>query len=508
MYLKTLAIIPFGYFSDMETESVSVTSYHDACGKGKMERNKNVNSRNLTQIDTISVDVSNNNETKERIKAEENETKLKSVGKLIGFSFATIAVSAFSVVPFVMIPRTNSIIHQSAWMELLLPNISFCMIVVGNDLLNLAVWSTERSLLSFKIYLKMLFVDVILSTFFFVLSYIIWSVILGYNHPLPYLVMTQHPVWIIYVLGFWYVLPSQLIAKEGFRRKLRMYLTIALWATILTLLIDLLDYLFNELPVSYQFFVAFMVAACRELDKRVMSKLVNKMTEKQDENAEALVTIIISAYYSFFVAVRLTEATALTIFCFLFIDSALHTILTHQYIKEYKKVNGNNSEMTCRKKGPEANKLVTVELVEGLSPIIYSLCITMAYYGPNAELFANIGSSFWGKPIDDITYLLIIMYLLFSIDSVCAIINSVWIWKATNINMIQQFAKVIRKYWHFMAMKLSYMMFSHFVVNDVNLGVDTSAKFEWITPEGRLNLLYNSSELSYDEKSMILSPEI
>ena len=109
----------------METESVSVISYHDACGKGKMERNKNLNSRNLIQIDTISVDVSNNNEIKERIEAEENETNLKGVGKLIAFSFATIAVSAFSVVPFSMIPRTNSIIYQSAWMELLLPNITF-----------------------------------------------------------------------------------------------------------------------------------------------------------------------------------------------------------------------------------------------------------------------------------------------------------------------------------------------------------------------------------------------
>ena len=132
----------------------------------------------------------------------------------------------------------------------------------------------------------------------------------------------------------------------------------------------------------------------------------------------------------------------------------------------------------------------------------------MAYYGPNAKLFANIGSSFWGKPIDDITYLLIVMYLLFLIDTICAIINSVWIWKATNINMIQQYARVIRKYWYFMAMKLSYMMFSHFVANDVNLGVDTTFKFEWITPEGRVNLLYNSTELTYDEKSMILSPEI
>ena len=58
----------------MEIKSVSVNSYQDASGKEKTKRNKNIDSRNLTPIDTISVDVSYHKEINEGIKTEEDET--------------------------------------------------------------------------------------------------------------------------------------------------------------------------------------------------------------------------------------------------------------------------------------------------------------------------------------------------------------------------------------------------------------------------------------------------
>ena len=67
--------------------------------------------------------------------------------------------------------------------------------------------------------------------------------------------------------------------------------------------------------------------------------------------------------------------------------------------------------------------------------------------------------------------------------------------------MFREFAAVLAKYWHFIAVKLAHLMARHFGSNDVNLGADISGKFEWITPEGRLNLIYNSTDLSDEEKS-------
>ena len=77
------------------------------------------------------------------------------------------------------------------------------------------------------------------------------------------------------------------------------------------------------------------------------------------------------------------------------------------------------------------------ELVEGFTPMTFAICMIMAYYGPNAELFVNIRSNFWGKPIEDVNYVFGMMALLYTVDTISAAINSSIVWKVTKINMLQ-----------------------------------------------------------------------
>ena len=134
----------------------------------------------------------------------------------------------------------------------------------------------------------------------------------------------------------------------------------------------------------------------------------------------------------------------------------------------------------------------------------YAICMAMAYYGVNAKLFINIGCTFWGRPIENIDQIFIIMGILFAVDTVSAIFNSTILWKVMNVNMLREFAEVLGKYWYFIAIKLAYNMSFYFATSDVNFGGDFTGKFEWITPEGRLNLVYNSTDLSDIEKSKFL----
>ena len=157
----------------------------------------------------------------------------------------------------------------------------------------------------------------------YVLSYVIWCLYLEYNHPLPYLSFLGLPAWIICVFILWFILPSNLIEKEGFKKQLRMYTAYVFWVLVTMMTHELLSHLFINIPADFQFLVPFLVAAIREMDKRMRSNLVDKMLEKQDEAATALIGITISANYSFFIAVRLTGATLATVFCFF--SYALHT---------------------------------------------------------------------------------------------------------------------------------------------------------------------------------------
>ena len=62
----------------------------------------------------------------------------------------------------------------------------------------------------------------------------------------------------------------------------------------------------------------------------------------------------------------------------------------------------------------------------------------------------------------------------------------------------------LHKHWLFFVIKLGAIMSAYFSTTDINLGMDSSRKFDWITSEGRHCLIYNSTELSDYEKSMLL----
>ena len=68
--------------------------------------------------------------------------KFESKHGLILDGFYIIAIIAFCLlftIPWTTIPRTNSIIYQSYWMEVSLPVTTNCMLFAAVDLLNLTI---------------------------------------------------------------------------------------------------------------------------------------------------------------------------------------------------------------------------------------------------------------------------------------------------------------------------------------------------------------------------------
>ena len=87
--------------------------------------------------------------------------ELKDVVKAFLSCLAIIAFCVFFAILWTIIPRTNSIIYQSYWMEVYLPVCSSFMLSAGTYLLDLIHWTKEKDLRSIKVYLKMFFVIVI-----------------------------------------------------------------------------------------------------------------------------------------------------------------------------------------------------------------------------------------------------------------------------------------------------------------------------------------------------------
>ena len=93
-------------------------------------------------VNTISV-ISVNGEldsNENHMVTEQEESALKCICKIITCTIATVGLSVLAMVPWTTIPRTNSIIYQSYWMEILLPSVCLSMLLAGSDMLNLTIY--------------------------------------------------------------------------------------------------------------------------------------------------------------------------------------------------------------------------------------------------------------------------------------------------------------------------------------------------------------------------------
>ena len=140
--------------------------------------------------------------------------------------------------------------------------------------------------------------------------------------------------------------------------------------------------------------------------------------------------------------------------------------------------------------------LILTEFIEGFTPIIYGTCMTMAYYGPNAHILANVGNTYWSTKIEDIDPILGTMAILFAFDTLNVLINSFCLWKVVQVNMIQEFSRVFTSYWHFLAIALGLNMTGYFASTDINLGVDGTQSFKWISRKGWMHLFFNSNNFT------------
>ena len=129
----------------------------------------------------------------------------------------------------------------------------------------------------------------------------------------------------------------------------------------------------------------------------------------------------------------------------------------------------------------------------------------MAYYGPNAHLYSNIGNSYWNNEIEDIGPVVLTMTILFGVDMLSFFITVICFWKIAKVDMLQEFCRIIGQYWYYMAIILAFITAGGIITTDINLGMDESQSYQWITNDGWINLVNQSTHLTNEEKAELIA---
>ena len=111
-------------------------------------------------------------------------------------------------------------------------------------------------------------------------------------------------------------------------------------------------------------------------------------------------------------------------------------------------------------------------------PILYLLCFTIAYFGPNSALIGNVGSSKWQyQAVEDFGYSFSLVFIFCLVDVCSAIIGAILLWCFCGIKLHRAYVEIQNEFG---------IAFSFILGTNLN-GVSIQYVYHWII---QLNLLW------------------
>ena len=98
--------------------------------------------------------------------------------------------------------------------------------------------------------------------------------------------------------------------------------------------------------------------------------------------------------------------------------------------------------------------------------------------------------------------------LLFGVDAVSVLVNSFILSTLAKVNLFRDCCRIMKKYWYFIAVQFALKMMTQFATKDINLGMDSTGEWNWITNDGRASLINGSTVLSNEEKALLLNSSV
>ena len=397
-----------------------------------------------------------------------------------------------------LIPRHNSILDQSYWFEINIVTATSYFIMTVVIVLDFIILFEKGSFVTIQFFLKNYLATFLTWIACFCVSYMIWTLILEYNHPMPMYGFYLHfPTKIVSAVSLPLMLPLEFSLEKQTKQRLKNFSWLQLSWQLTNIFKLLIGAIFKKLGnTDAQCVFALLIPIAKRSTIFLLSKLMNRITGSDNERANFNLAAHINFTYGLFSAIHLVGGRTATIVCVASVDALMQLIMTYQIVKLHKKVAVDENETSKMQKQKAILKLVLAELCESLVPLAYAITFAMAYYGPNAELFGNVKNGYWQFKInEDVSRTFVVMFGLFLIDLVFLAMNSSIIWMFCKVNLLDEFCSVMQKYWYILALKIVNDLWWHFVSRDVNMAGDLTGKYCWITNDKNISLSSNCTDV-------------
>ena len=374
--------------------------------------------------------------------------------KLFIYLFGLIIISFSTTTPLTLVPAHNLVLNPDYWYEILfhvtpitiLGSVMNCFI--ASHILN----TRETKMMSNM--MRMVLIEYLACTSFLIASHYIWTQILTFKFPIPFLgIIVTYSFIMIFCLIIWLHFPDDWRLDDEFERRMKNY---ALYwhfhLTICAIYFVLADIL-RQYPNQYQPLIAISLIGTREVFLSVGYKLV-KETARGDQNGAYIIFkyIVCVNHMIILCTVIGSYITKTTIWFLISVDFGMNIILCLRVVWLRKRHPG-----MITKQINILQDLAICELVEFTAAFSFILVFTVTYFGPNARLFGNIANSYWTYvAIEDIALTLGNMTLFFLVDFSSIIVSAVVLWCSCNINLFKVFMALLEEFWIDFCLVLSF----------------------------------------------------
>ena len=237
------------------------------------------------------------------------------------------------------IPRKDSILFPDYWYEGLI-----CALAAVSlrdsciHIMDLFIFTGEKCLLTKSHFAKVFLIFSMAFAIPYCISYYIWTLHFGYNHPMPFVGMflllgdiTMH------IISFWFLFPVELRSREELKRQSQAYV---IWRVLITLQIiakEFLSFVAN-LDSILQWNILFLIPLARITGCWVAEKIIDTFLNTRNEDAKFLVKATITMSYTFFVTAKLYTLQQTTVFGILIVETLSHMKGCYEIFKMNKKI--------------------------------------------------------------------------------------------------------------------------------------------------------------------------
>lgn len=411
-------------------------------------------------------------------------TNIKFMGGLHVLSILCCCGLAMSVLT--LIPRHNSILDQSYWFEINIVMAMKYFIATAVVVLDIIVLFEKNSWVPTRFFLKNFLATFSTWIIFYCATYMIWTMVLEYNHPMPFFhVILSHPTKMVSGAFLLLMLLREFSHDDESKKKLKHFVLFQFgWIMNVIIKLLLIFYFKASARSDAQCAIALLIPISQMLLSFVLSKLMNRMVGNDNDRANFTLDTQINLSYNLFTANTLVGGRSATGTCVQLVEMLLDLIMIYQIVKLHNQVSECENETSKKKKRDAILSFVLTDLCDGLVSLAYSLSFAMANFGPNAGLLGYVKNDFWH-------WTLIVMSAHILIDMVVFLFGSWLIWKLCKVNLFKESCSVIKKYWYIFAVNIVSEVWGQFYIDDVNFANDFTFRFGWIKNSYNVNFISN-----------------